>query len=185
MVLLWALLLGLVIGLIRHRGLAHLAKLKLRASGLVLLAVLIQILILPLGQNATPIVTWGMEYWHIASYMLLLLFAVINYRERALWPMALGMLSNFIVITVNGGHMPASLDALRAAGRIATVERLLTDGVSGNVMLMSEQTRLNFLGDILWLPSWVPFANAFSIGDLLLGAGVIWLLVKRPSSPTS
>lgn len=181
MVLLWAILLGLLIGLVRHRGLAHLAALKLRAGWLVLLAVLIQILILPLGQNAQPIVTWGMEYLHIASYALLLLFAVINYRERALWLMALGMLSNFIVITVNGGHMPASLDALRAAGRTTTVERLLTDGVSGNVILMNEATKLNFLGDVFWLPSWVPFANAFSIGDLLLGVGVIWLLAKKPS----
>lgn len=180
MVLLWAILLGLLIGLVRHRGVAHLAQLKLRASWLVLLAVLIQILILPLGQNAKPILTWGMELFHIGSYLLLLLFAVVNVRERALWVMALGMLSNFIVITANGGHMPASIDALRAAGRSATVEKLLTDGVSGNVILMSEQTKLNFLGDIFWLPSWVPFANAFSMGDLLLGVGAVWLLAKKP-----
>ncbi len=180
MVLLWAILLGLLIGLVRHRGVAHLAQLKLRASWLVLLAVLIQILILPLGQGAKPILTWGMEFFHIGSYLLLLLFAVVNVRERALWVMALGMLSNFIVITANGGHMPASIDALRAAGRIATVEKLLTDGVSGNVILMSEQTKLNVLGDIFWLPSWVPFANAFSMGDLLLGVGVVWLLAKKP-----
>lgn len=179
MVLLWAILLGLLIGLARHRSLAHLAQLKLRAGWLVLLAVLVQILILPLGQGAQPIVTWGMEFFHIGSYLLLLLFAVLNYRERALWVMALGMLSNFIVITVNGGHMPASLDALRAAGRTTTIEKLLTEGVSGNVIVMSEQTKLNVLGDILWLPSWVPFANAFSVGDLLLGVGVIWLLAKK------
>jgi hypothetical protein len=178
MVLLWAILLGLVIGLVRHRGLAYLAALKLRAGWLVLGAVLLQMLILPLGP-AKPILTWGMEYLHILSYLLLLLFVAINYRERALWVMALGMLSNFLVITVNGGRMPASLEALRAAGRTATVERLLTEGVSGNVILMSEQTKLNFLGDILWLPSWVPLANAFSIGDLLLGLGVVWLLGKR------
>jgi hypothetical protein len=179
MVLLWAILLGLLVGLLRHRTLAHLAQLKLRAGWLVLLAVGLQILILPLGQGATPIVTWGMEYLHIGSYLLLLLFVLINYRERALWLMALGMLSNFIVIAANGGHMPASLDALRAAGRTATLERLLTDGVSGNVVLMSDQTKLNFLGDIFWLPSWVPFANAFSFGDLVLALGLIWLLQRK------
>ncbi len=180
MVLLWAILLGLLIGLVRHRGLSHLAELKLRAGWLVLLAMLTQILILPLGQGAKPLISWGMEYLHIGSYLLLLLFVAINYREKALWLMALGMLSNFIVITANGGHMPASLEALRAAGRTATVERLLTEGVSGNVVLMSTQTKLNFLGDIFWLPSWVPFANAFSIGDLLLALGVIWILGRGP-----
>lgn len=184
MVLLWAILLGLAVGLARHRSLAHLAELRLRATWLVLLAVLIQLFILPLGQGATPIVTWGMEYLHMGSYLLLLLFAVLNYREKALWPMAAGMLSNFIAITVNGGHMPASIDALRAAGRTLTAERLLTEGVSGNVVLMSEQTKLNFLGDIFWLPGWVPFANAFSIGDFLLGVGVIWLLARGGLPPS-
>jgi hypothetical protein len=183
MVLLWAILLGIVIGVVRHRGLAYLAELKLRGGWLVLGAMLLQMLILPLG-SAKPILTWGMEYLHILSYLLLLLFVAINYRERALWVMALGMLSNFLVIAVNGGHMPASVEALRAAGRTATVERLLTEGVSGNVILMSEQTKLNFLGDILWLPSWVPLANAFSIGDLLLGLGVVWLLGKGRMRPT-
>jgi hypothetical protein len=183
MVLLWAILLGIVIGLVRHRGLAYLAELKLRAGWLVLGAMLLQMLILPIG-SAKPILTWGMEYLHILSYLLLLLFVAINHRERALWVMALGMLSNFLVIAVNGGHMPASAEALRAAGRTATVERLLTEGVSGNVILMSEQTKLNFLGDILWLPSWVPLANAFSVGDLLLGLGVVWLLGKGRMRPT-
>ncbi len=182
MVLLWAILLGVVIGLVRHRGLAHLVELKLRAGWLVLGAVLLQMLILPIGP-AKPIITWGMEYLHILSYLLLLLFVAINYRERALWVMALGMLSNFLVITANGGHMPASVEALRAAGRTATVERLLAEGVFGNVILMSEQTKLNFLGDIFWLPSWVPLANAFSIGDVLLGLGVVWLLGRGRRGP--
>ncbi len=182
MVLLWAILLGLLVGLVRHRGIAHLAELKLRASWLVLLAVLVQILILPLGAGSKPLVTWGMEFLHIGSYLLLLLFVGLNYREKALWLMALGMLSNFLVITVNGGHMPASLEALRAAGRTATVERLLTEGVFGNVIMMSDQTKLNLLGDIFWVPSWVPFANAFSVGDVLLGVGVIWLLAKSSRS---
>lgn len=179
MVLLWALLLGILIGLLRRGSFAHLAKLDLRAGILVLLALLIQILIFPMGKGAKPLITWGTEYFHIASYLLLLLFMIVNYREWSLWLMALGMLSNFIVIAANGGYMPASIDALRAAGKTTVVERLLAGEPSGNVIAMTAETKLNFLGDILWLPSWVPFASAFSVGDLLLAVGLVWLLQAK------
>ncbi|MCI2429043.1 DUF5317 domain-containing protein [Candidatus Acetothermia bacterium] len=179
MVLLWAILLGLLIGLLRRGSLANLAKLDLRAGGLVLLAMLLQILIFPLGQGAQPIIPWGTEYFHIASYIFLLLFVVINHREWALWTMALGMLSNFVVIAANGGYMPASIEALRAAGKTTVVESLLATGRSGNVITMNEQTNLNFLGDLFWLPAWVPLATAFSIGDILLAMGIIWLLQAK------
>lgn len=179
MVLLWALLLGLLIGFLRRGSLANLAKLDLRAGGLVLLAMLTQILIFPLGQGAQPIVQWGTEYLHLVSYLLLLLFVMLNYREWALWLLALGMVSNFIVIATNGGYMPASVDALRAAGKTAVTERLLTGQPSGNVIQMTAETQLNFFGDIFWLPAWVPWATAFSIGDLLLAIGIIWLLQAK------
>lgn len=179
MVLLWALLLGLLIGFLRRGSLANLAQLDLRAGWLVLLAMLLQILIFPLGKGAQPLISWGTEYLHIASYVFLWLFALANYREWALGTMALGMLLNFIVITANGGYMPASLEALQAAGKTAVIESLLTTGRSGNVILMSEQTKLNFLGDVFWLPSWVPGASAFSIGDLVLAVGIIWLLQAK------
>lgn len=176
MVLLWALLLGLLIGLLRRGSFANLAQLELRAGGLVLGALLLQMLIFPLGREAQPIISWGTEYLHLGSYLLLLLFVIINYREGALWLMALGMLSNFIAIAANGGYMPVSVDALRAAGKLTVVESLRATGRSGNVIIMSEQTQLNFLGDLFWLPAGVPLANAFSIGDLLLAVGIVWFL---------
>ncbi|MCS6937248.1 MAG: DUF5317 domain-containing protein [Candidatus Bipolaricaulota bacterium] len=179
MVLLWAILLGLLIGLLRRGSLANLAKLELRAGGLVLLAVLLQILIFPLGPSAQPLISWGTEYLHLASYGCLLLFVIVNYHEWALWTMALGMILNFVVIAANGGYMPASVEALRAAGKTSVVESLLATGRSGNVILMSDQTKLNFLGDIFWLPSWVPGASAFSIGDAILALGIIWLLQAK------
>ncbi|MDW8141596.1 MAG: DUF5317 family protein, partial [Candidatus Bipolaricaulota bacterium] len=60
--------------------------------------------------------------------------------------------------------------------KTSVVESLLSTGRSGNVILMSDQTKLNFLGDIFWLPAWVPGASAFSIGDAILALGIIWLL---------
>ena len=45
---------------------------------------------------------------------------------------------------------------------------------------------LPFLTDLFAMPTWMPAANIFSIGDVLLGAGVavtIALAMRRPAVP--
>jgi hypothetical protein len=39
-----------------------------------------------------------------------------------------------------------------------------------------------FLGDRFLLPAWSPYQAAFSAGDILIGAGVFWLLAKPPAN---
>jgi len=70
----------------------------------------------------------------------------------------------------------SSASALARAGSETVAACLLKDGAYGNVILMSERTRLNFLGDLFYLPPWVPFATAFSVGDLIVALGLIWLI---------
>ena len=48
---------------------------------------------------------------------------------------------------------------------------------------MSAQTRLNFLGDWLFLPAWFPLSSAFSVGDVILGIGAALFLYRRMIRP--
>ena len=184
---LWGLMLGLVIGFLRGGRLANLSALSLRAVWLVFTGLVLQLLIFPTPWF-NPLIQTGTEYFHFASYGLIALFFIVNWRVWTLWLMALGMVLNAIVITVNGGYMPASAAALEAAGKIEAAEQLrnATGHVYANTILMSENTQLNFLGDWLYVPSWVPLANAFSLGDLVLMIGIAWLIQSamcRPASP--
>ena len=106
-----------------------------------------------------------------------MLFRSINYRVWALLVIATGSISNLLVIAVNGGRMPSSVHALTSAGQPEIARKLVTEGAWGNVVLMSEKTRLDFLGDWLYLPHGVPLATAFSIGDLTIAIGLIILIV--------
>jgi hypothetical protein len=184
MFLLWAIVLGLVIGLLRRGSLANLAKLKLHGLWLIPLALIIQLLIFPLGPRA-PILKVGTAYLHLLSYFCLLAFIGLNWRYPELLIMGVGLGLNLLVIAANGGYMPASADALRRAG-LEGVAAALEQGLHhGNTVLMSPQTKLNFLGDLLYLPAIIPLANAFSVGDLLLALGVILLLALRmPLTPS-
>ena len=103
---------------------------------------------------------------HLASYGLAAVFVVSNRRVPGLALLALGAAMNVAAIAANGGVMPASARALRAAGLGATGE------YENSAAL--DHPRLAFLGDVSAWPEPWPLANVFSPGDVLvvLGAGV-------------
>jgi len=178
MLLLWALFLGLLIGFSRHGSLANLAKLKLNGLWLILSALVIQLLIFPLG-HAAPLVRVGTPYLHLLSYIFLFIFIGLNWRYLGILIMGVGLALNLLVISINGGYMPASAPALRSAGREQVASVLEQGRHHGNTVLMSPETKFNFLGDIFSVPAVVPFANAFSVGDILLSLGVMLFLAME------
>ena len=66
--------------------------------------------------------------WQVVSAGLLLLFLIANLRYRALGIVALGVVLNLLVVTLNGGYMPASPDDLRAAGMPQVAAQLEAQG---------------------------------------------------------
>ena len=178
----FAVLLGVLIGYLLGGRISRLSSLRFRALYLVPIALLIQLLIFPLF-TSEPLLPVGTVPLHILSYALVFLFLALNLRVRPLAVLGAGAVANLAAILANGGRMPASATALERAGLIQTAERLTTSGEHGNVLLMSESTTLNVLGDWLYLPSWFPGATAFSLGDLLIMIGLAYLIVKGMRSP--
>lgn len=177
MLYLVALLIGLAIGFVRGGRLSHLTRLRLRWLWIVPVALAIQLMIFPLF-SGTPLVPYATVPLHVLSYALVGLWLVANLRVTPLVVTGVGALANFVTIAVNGGRMPSSPTALNAAGWSTTAELLIAQGEYGNVVLMGESTRLNALADWLYLPDWIPFSTAFSIGDVLIMVGLVWLIVR-------
>ena len=80
---------------------------------------------------------------------------------------ALGAALNLLVISVNGGVMPASPSALAGAGLPVN-----EPGFQNSTALA--EPRLAFLGDVFSLPVSWPLSNVFSVGDVLIALGVAW-----------
>jgi len=104
---------------------------------------------------------------HLASYGMLAWVLWLNRRLPGMLLVAAGAGANAVTIAVNGGTLPASASALRAAG-IHLRPGFDNSGVVAH-------PHLAWLGDIMVTPSWLPMRNMLSIGDLLLllGAAVL------------
>jgi Family of unknown function (DUF5317) len=114
---------------------------------------------------------------HVVTYLPIIGFLVMN-RDAGLAVTAVGIILNLVAITANGGLMPAD----------ATAQQVFYDGRGdyGNLLNTDNVSpRMLFLGDIMALPSWFPWANAFSIGDVLIAAGFLWAVAKMSVADAS
>ena len=165
MFLLPTLALGLVFALLLGGKLSRLLDVQFRLVWTVPLSMVGQLtLFSPLGD---PIVEPTRGILHVATYGLLLVFVVANLRLRTLVLVLAGIAMNATAIIANGGRMPTSTEAAKAAG----IDIGSTSSVS------ADADRLQFLGDVFAIPPQLPLANVFSIGDLLIGFGMIAFIV--------
>jgi hypothetical protein len=121
----------------------------------------------------------------IGSQALLLVFAWVNRRQRGLWLLGAGLVSNLSAIIANGGLMPVSPDVVArlSPDRPAGVWQL-GERIGWSVILPAADTRLWWLSDRLLTPAWMPYRKALSVGDLFIAAGAFWFLWTLGASKT-
>jgi hypothetical protein len=103
----------------------------------------------------------------VAAYPVGAVFLLANRRVPGMALVALGAALNLLAIAANGGVMPASVEALAAAGLPAA-----EPGFESSAALADP--RLAFLGDVFAIPASWPLSNVFSVGDVCIGAGLAW-----------
>lgn len=146
--------------------LSALADLRFRGVGLLVGTLAIQVLILAVldGGNRTLL---GAVY--IATFLAAGAFILANRRVPGVLLLGLGGALNATAIIANGGVMPARAGALEAAGRPVTEEGFRNSAAVAD-------PHLPWLGDTFAIPSGVPLANVFSVGDVVLALGALVLL---------
>lgn len=96
----------------------------------------------------------------LTSFVVLLVMVWLNRSAPGMWIAGIGLLMNFIVISLNNG-MPVLPEAIRLAGGS-------TDVVFGaKHVVLDEATRLPFLADVIPLPG-----SVISLGDVFLAVGL-------------
>lgn len=173
MFILYAMPLGILIGYALGGRLERLGDLRLRWGWLAIAGLAVQVVLFSpavsgLVGAAGPVV-------YVLSTGAVLAAVLRDVRIPGLALVALGAASNLAAILANGGIMPAAPEA------VASLASPTGEGFSNSVVVADPALRP--LTDVFALPVWLPFANVFSVGDVLIGLGVVVVLARGMVSP--
>ena len=174
MFMLWAIPIGILAGLVVGGSVGNLSGFRFRWAALAVAGLLVQVVLFtPTGDQLAGASGPAI---YVASTAAVFVAVLRNIRLQGMAVVALGSVSNLVAIAANGGAMPADPGALAIAG-------LDGAGEHTNSVVLAEPT-LRLLTDIFGIPAWLPFANVFSVGDVLIGVGIVIVIaavMRRPS----
>jgi hypothetical protein len=181
MLLLYAIAAGLLVGRVVGGRVSALADLHIRWVLLAVGGLAFQVVLF--SPMATPRIGSLGPVLYVGSSALVFLALLRNLDLPGLPLLALGAALNLAAVVANGGYMPSD----PAAWQVLTGLPAVPTTEFTNSALMGPGTALAMLGDVLVLPRPIPFANVFSIGDVLIAVGVAWCVARsmRLPDPTS
>lgn len=150
--------LGIVSPFVAARWPAGLLLRRWRWAALLWGALVVQVIALqvPMPEAIAAVV-------HILTYVAAAAFLWLNRDAAGVLIAGAGAVLNGLTIALNGGTLPASAAAAGAAG-------IGGEGFENSAVL--EDPVLPWLGDVFAWPEPMPLANTFSVGDVLIVAGV-------------
>ncbi len=154
----------------------RLAQLRVQHIELLFAALACKVAIALLGTaHSNAAVTVGRPL-NVIGAVLLLAAVWFNRRLPGALIFGAGLTSNLIVILSFGGRMsvllPSGFDPTSPA------LPLLRTGLDPLHVLLRHPQGLWFMGDVFTIPSLYGHSSLVSIGDLLMAAGVAWLIIR-------
>lgn len=184
-----ALALSFVVALLRGGRIANLASFSLRKVWLIIVPCCCLIGLYVAKSFGSELAGGIAHYFQLLVYACIIAALCFNLRVPGVPLVALGTALNLLVALVNGGDMPVSMAAVKAAGLTETAKLLESDQLVRHVQ-MSPHTRLNFLADVipaLWVPA--PLRCVMSVGDVIVSVGLFVVvqhaMVRRAAKPAA
>jgi hypothetical protein len=178
MLLLYAIAIGLLIGRLAGGRVRNLERVHITWWGVAVAGLAVQLVLFapPLAER---IGTAGPPLY-VISTIAVLVALLRNLEQPGFTVIAIGAVANLIPVLANGGAMPSDPDAWLA---LTGAAELPVQGFTNSV-LIGPETNFPFLGDVFVLPRPWPLANVFSIGDVLIGIGAAWFLIRAMRGPS-
>lgn len=167
MFILYALAIGLAAGIALGGSPAGLAELRFRWPWLFVGGLLVQVVLFS-GPVSERVGDLG-PLLYVASTAVVLSAVLSNRAIPGMLIVAVGAACNFAAIVANGGYMPADPGAMAALDKVDPT-------VYSNSSIIANPA-LAPLTDTFALPHWLPYANVFSIGDVVIAIGVVLTIV--------
>jgi len=158
---LYAIPVGIGIGYLLGGRLDRLGDLRLHWVPVILVGLAVQVAIF--SDQIGRVVGDAGPAIYIGSTAAVLVAVLRNVAIPGVAVIAVGAGCNLAAIVANGGWMPADPAALESVGGLGP-------GYTNSILVADPLLRP--LTDVFALPAWLPLANVFSVGDVLIGIGI-------------
>jgi len=167
---------ALAIAVIIGGDVRRLSRLRIRHLELLLAAFATKVAVALLGTAHSPIAVTAARPLNVIGAVLLLGVVWFNRRIPGALLFGAGLTLNLLAILAFGGRMPVLLP--RDADPNSPVLALLKGGLDPLHVALQHPQGLWFVGDIFTIPSINGHSSLVSVGDLLMAAGVAWLIIR-------
>jgi hypothetical protein len=154
----------------------RLSQLRIRHIEMLLAAFAVKVAVALLGTAHSQVAVTIARPLNVIGAVLLLAVVWFNRRIPGAMLFGAGLTLNLIVILAFGGRMPVLLP--HDADPNSPVLALLKGGLDPLHVALEHPQGLWFIGDIFTIPSIGGHSSLVSIGDLLMAAGVGWLIIR-------
>ncbi|MYL62016.1 hypothetical protein GLW07_01475 [Bacillus hwajinpoensis] len=169
-------LVAILVGYLRKGSLKGFAYLSFRAGWIFPLLLFIEVLIFSfqstyawIGKLSAPL--------FMLIYIVGLTFLWLNRKMNiGIMILFIGVLLNFIVMALNGGRMPVSLESANILD--TAYAEAIKNGLYGKHAVLTDRTALWFLGDVIPITDPYPKDQVISIGDVIMNIG-IFIFIQR------
>ncbi|MFK3960629.1 DUF5317 domain-containing protein [Guptibacillus hwajinpoensis] len=169
-------LLSILVGYLRKGSLKGFAYLSFKAGWIFPLLLLIEIGIFSFQSSYAWLGTLSAPLFMVI-YIVGLIFLWLNRKMNiGIMLLFIGVLLNFIVMAINGGRMPVSLEAANILD--PAYAEAIKNGPYGKHAVLTDSTAFGFLGDIIPITDPYPKDQVISIGDIIMNTG-IFIFIQR------
>jgi hypothetical protein len=167
---------SLVIAVLIGGDVRRLSQIKIRHLELLLAAFAVKAAVAILGTTHSQAAVTVARPLNVIGAVLLLAVVWFNRRIPGALLFGAGLTLNLMVIVTFGGRMPVLLPHDVDPNSPALV--MLKGGLDPLHVALSHPQGLWFIGDVFTIPGIGGHSSLVSIGDLLMAAGVAWLIIR-------
>jgi Family of unknown function (DUF5317) len=168
MFILYGVAIALALGLLLGGRPSGLGDLHFRWPWVIVGALMVQVVLFS-GPVSERIGDLG-PYIYVASTAAVLVAVLADRAIPGMAIVAVGAACNLTAIVANGGYMPADPGARAALGAVEPT-------VYSNSAVIPHPA-LGMLTDIFAMPAGMPFANVFSVGDVIIAVGIMVVIIS-------
>jgi len=165
-----AIILGIIIGLVRHGKVSRLSYMNFNMPFLIYIAAALYICIIIMNLGLLDYSSFLYTAFLIISYILVGTFLIFNIEFKFMFITLIGLLTNLLCFIVNGFKFPLSSDAVSKLYGTEMYDLLINGKIK--FYIPAENAVLSFLGNVIYINKY----KVISIGDIIISIGIVLVI---------